>query len=683
MSPIEHSNHRRTGIMKTNLTNWLAALCAILLIILLMLQTKQKNELDTLQQEHQVFVSATEQRQQESREAVTKLAGQVTNLDAGIESRFVKNEQRTSDEIAKLSDQVLSLGTNWEAELTPRLKAKSDEVITAFAIRLDAKAAEASAQVANVIRIQAEAVLNSSLIERSNKTFRLLEAATRYEKANRPELVELCYLSALRTSDDNPRLVLKPLLAWKERSFESLSDSDWLTKAPATLMSLYQTLDQALPGSSASAEEMEAALAATDRIQGSIVVHQQAKLEALRAKLSWATFDATNLPTYEISRDILTTFAPANASLETSRNELQSVAETLIQTANAMNSFSTTAILPPSPKAPAPIITNWLETGLAFVSNPANRLEARLNAVNVLLDFAQNQAGIPDCQRYAQIFTNESVRLACVQWADRVDKYGILTDQKDKPDAESLTLGQALLNQGLALVKTFPDKTVTTAAIAVLPGLASKLYSQRELMLVKQMRLAETTKAFPSKEQAARARSLLYGQMLSAIFDAKALKAEIAILCNPPVESFAILDDIQKRFAEYLSAYDKFDKADIEDAKAEQLVKLRQQYQRYADYCRNKKDSAYRHYRNADEERGLTTGRFYAPYYVSWNDEYQQDQLKKGLSDLYSIDVNDLNRADPGLATEWATVEDTLKKHYGGSASHVNELTKKKSLADF
>jgi hypothetical protein len=52
---------------KSNLTNWLSALCVILLIVVLVLQTKQKSQIETLRQEHQAFVTATEQQQKEQR----------------------------------------------------------------------------------------------------------------------------------------------------------------------------------------------------------------------------------------------------------------------------------------------------------------------------------------------------------------------------------------------------------------------------------------------------------------------------------------------------------------------------------------------------------------------------------------------------------------------------------------
>ena len=53
--------------MKTNLTNWLAALCAILLVVVLVLQMKQKSELETIRQENQRFTADLGQQQKEQR----------------------------------------------------------------------------------------------------------------------------------------------------------------------------------------------------------------------------------------------------------------------------------------------------------------------------------------------------------------------------------------------------------------------------------------------------------------------------------------------------------------------------------------------------------------------------------------------------------------------------------------
>ncbi len=68
--------------MKTNLGNWLSALCAILLIVLIFLQTKEKNQLDTLRQEHEDFVKATTQSQQEARATAVEMANVIQQQTA-------------------------------------------------------------------------------------------------------------------------------------------------------------------------------------------------------------------------------------------------------------------------------------------------------------------------------------------------------------------------------------------------------------------------------------------------------------------------------------------------------------------------------------------------------------------------------------------------------------------------
>lgn len=633
---------------KPHLSNWLSALCTVLLVMLLFIQSKQRKELASLRQQHDASAAATEQRHKES-----------------------------SGAVAKLADQVLTLDTNWEAELTSRLNAKSDEVVAAFSTRLNEKATEAAAQVASVIRLQAETALKADATERSNKTVRLIEAASRYEKSNRFELAELCYLSALKCSDGNVSVALKPFLAWKEHSVEAMTENEWLTKSPATLMGLYETLDKVLPDSSASPEDMENALAATDRIRGRIVERQQAKMKEIRRILSWDTFDVARLATYRESRDTLASFSPANQELENEKSEIQEIADNLIQSARAMDSFSTTDILPPSPNASVQALTNWFERGLAFVTTSTNTLEARLGAVSILMDFAQTRAEIPECRRYSETLTNESVKLACAQWGERVTKYGSLLDQKDKPDADTFAVGQSLLNQGLAIMKSFTN-TITADVGTTLPGLASKLYLQRELLLVNQERLVSDTNVFSSKEQAARARSFLYGQIMSAVFDVRAVESEIIKECNPTSGALVTLKAIQKRFGEYLTAYDKFDQADREDEKAAHIAKLRQQYQRYANHCDEKINEGIRCYNAAKKVADEV--------FSNWGNERAQAKLKDGLSALYSIDINDLNRANPGLAAKWSRIEDLLKKNYNGVPVNVYNVyaeTPRKSLNDF
>ena len=660
--------------MKTNLTTSLCGLCAILLIAVLVLQFKQQGRLDVLQRQQEVFSSAVSRQQQEQRDAAAKVANQVTNLGVNLESRLAQSKQQTAEAIVKLSDNVLTLGTNWLAELTPRLNAKSDEIVAAFSARLNKKATEAATRVAKAMRLQAEAALNASALERSNKTARLLEAASRYEKDSRPDLAELCYLSAFKCSDGNPGLVLKQFLAWKERDFADMSEANMLTASPAKLNSLFETLDKVLPDSMTLPDEMEQALTATERIRERITKRQKAKTTELRGSLSWNQFDATNRSAYSQAKDVLVSFSPVNQTLEREKSQLQEDAEDLIQTATAMSSMSVTDLLPPSPKAPSQVLTNWFEHGLALIAIPTNAVEARLVGLSVLIDFAQSQIEMLECKRYAVVLTNESVKLACAQWAERVNQYGELADKKDKPDADILAVGQSLLNQGFAILKSFTNKTITVGVSTSLPGLASKLYSQREMLLVGQMRLVDDPRTFPSKEQAARARGMLSGQMMSTIFDLRALQLEVAKECAATPYDLAIFQDVEGRFREYLAAYEKLDKVDRLDEQAAHLAKLRQQYQRYANHCKWVISAARRDYRQAEVSKSG---------FATWGSDEPQSDLRRGLQTLYSIDINDLNRADPGAASDWSIVEDLLKKNYRATPSQINADTRKKTLNDF
>ena len=92
--------------MKTNLTTGLSALCAILLIVLLVLQAKQKTNLETLRLEHQAFATATEQRQQESRDAVAKLADQMATIGTNLESRLMQDELQSKEQMGNTMNAV-------------------------------------------------------------------------------------------------------------------------------------------------------------------------------------------------------------------------------------------------------------------------------------------------------------------------------------------------------------------------------------------------------------------------------------------------------------------------------------------------------------------------------------------------------------------------------------------------
>ena len=138
--------------MKTNLTNWLSALCAILIIVLLVLQTKQKNQIETLRQQHDAFVIATTQSQQEAKEKTAEIANaiqqntavlhraignklavelpkSVTNELAALEARIADTNSWPQDStnaykmIAKLRDLVRQIPPWAEEDYLPRLNA--------------------------------------------------------------------------------------------------------------------------------------------------------------------------------------------------------------------------------------------------------------------------------------------------------------------------------------------------------------------------------------------------------------------------------------------------------------------------------------------------------------------------------------------------------------------------------
>jgi signal transduction histidine kinase len=91
---------------KTNLSTWLAALCVVLLVALLVRQSQQMTQLDSLRQQHETFASATIQRQQEAREEVVKLAGNLTTFVTNLESRLAQSEQQAKDKLTETLNTV-------------------------------------------------------------------------------------------------------------------------------------------------------------------------------------------------------------------------------------------------------------------------------------------------------------------------------------------------------------------------------------------------------------------------------------------------------------------------------------------------------------------------------------------------------------------------------------------------
>lgn len=150
--------------MKTNLANWLSALCAILLIVLLVLQTKQKSQLETFRQDHQAFASATKQRQQEAHDAVSKLAGQVTNLGASMETWLTESKQQAEAFLIPLNRAV------WASDT---FEAKTVEILRSQMPYLDADEARRLAQGIQSTAKTAE----DALAQSSFKNFTAIEAA--------------------------------------------------------------------------------------------------------------------------------------------------------------------------------------------------------------------------------------------------------------------------------------------------------------------------------------------------------------------------------------------------------------------------------------------------------------------------------------------------------------------------
>ena len=83
----------------------LTALCAALLAVTLVNQSKQKQQVEALHQQHDAFAAATAQQQQEVREDVRKLSDQLAFLGTNLESRLSQNEQQAKGK----ADEVLNI----------------------------------------------------------------------------------------------------------------------------------------------------------------------------------------------------------------------------------------------------------------------------------------------------------------------------------------------------------------------------------------------------------------------------------------------------------------------------------------------------------------------------------------------------------------------------------------------
>jgi hypothetical protein len=136
------ANRIRPKFMKTNLSAGLSALCAILLIVLLILQTKQKTQLETLRLEHQAFATATEQRQQEAHDAVSKLADQMATLGTNLESRLVQGEQQANEKMGATMNMVQQNTAVLHRAIGNKLAVELPESVTNELAALEARIAD-------------------------------------------------------------------------------------------------------------------------------------------------------------------------------------------------------------------------------------------------------------------------------------------------------------------------------------------------------------------------------------------------------------------------------------------------------------------------------------------------------------------------------------------------------------
>ena len=174
--------------MKTNLTTGLAALCAILLIVSLVNQSKQKSEIESLRQQHDDFVSATTRNQREVKTNMTVIANAVqqqtavmyralgkiipVELPESVSNKLAELEARIADEkswptnstdadamFAELRDLLHQIPPWAEDDLLPRLYALRWGVQSVQVLRANENAAnedlETAAEVfANQLSIQ-------------------------------------------------------------------------------------------------------------------------------------------------------------------------------------------------------------------------------------------------------------------------------------------------------------------------------------------------------------------------------------------------------------------------------------------------------------------------------------------------------------------------------------------------
>lgn len=127
---------------KSNVSNWLSALCVVLVFVLLVVQSKQSTELDLLRQQQASIAPAADQRHQEITAEVTKVAAQQATSAAAADQRH----QETTTGSTKLAEYVANLGTRMESRLS----------------QFEAGTKDKSVEIANLVQ-QQTAVLHRAL----------------------------------------------------------------------------------------------------------------------------------------------------------------------------------------------------------------------------------------------------------------------------------------------------------------------------------------------------------------------------------------------------------------------------------------------------------------------------------------------------------------------------------------
>ncbi|MCX6893649.1 MAG: hypothetical protein NTX51_19340, partial [Verrucomicrobia bacterium] len=338
---------------------------------------------------------------------------QISDIYRRETEQFASNSAMLSAQFAAKESAAAAQLSNYYRLQTEQFRSNSVMLSAQFAENLNAKASEVATRLSNDFRSQADQALATKVAElmtgisnslqtqlaglaatvqvvqlelarpakeRADRHSALLSAADRFAKESRPELAELCYLSAFTLGGSDSGSALKQFLQWKETALATASDPAILTNGAAMVLAVLQTLDKAIPESKAAPTDMENALAAVEGMKDGIAARQGAQLKELDAKLQWALFNPTELQTYIAAKELLASVSPVSDAVNTNRNRLQNEADNLIQTARSLSPASLADLIPPSPKAPDVVLSNWYGAAIGQLHQPTNNTDAKLAA---------------------------------------------------------------------------------------------------------------------------------------------------------------------------------------------------------------------------------------------------------------------------------------------------------------